>query len=103
MAITVLLMCQMSFELDTQQCRSKYSIRGMMLKRDIFIAEKTANWLRCVDKCNHDIRCQSFNFVISQGICELSNRAKEAKPEDFVPDSDRSYIKRLDGKGIVFL
>ena len=100
---TLLLMCQMSCELDTQQCRSEYSIRGMMLKRHIFMAKKTANWLKCVDKCSHDIRCQSFNYVISQDICELNNRTKEARPEDFVQDSDRFYIKRLVGRGIVLL
>ena len=96
-------MCQMSYELDAQQCRSEYSIPGMMLKEHIFIVKKTANWLKCVDKCNHDVRCQSFNYVISQGICELNNRTKEATPEDFVPDSDRFYIKRLDERGIVLL
>ena len=99
----LLVMCQMSCELDAQQCRSEYSIRGMMLKGHIFMAKKTATWLKCVDKCNHDLRCQSFNYVISQGICELNNRTKEARPEDFVPDSDRFYIKRLDGRGIVLL
>ena len=103
LVFTLLVMCQMSYELDAQQCRSEYSIRGMMLKRHIFMAKKTANWLKCVDKCNHDIRCQSFNYVTSQGICELNNRTKEARPKDFVQDSDRFYIKRLDGRGIVLL
>ena len=78
-------------------------MRGMMLKGHTFMANKTANWLKCVDKCNHYIRCQSFNYVISQGICELNNRTKEARPEDFAPNSDRFYIKRLDGRGIVLL
>ena len=103
LVFTLLVMCQMSYELDAQQCRNEYSIRGMMLKRHIFMARKSANWLKCVDRCNHDIRCQSFNYVISQGICELNNRTKEARPEDFVPDSDRFYIKRLDGRGIVLV
>ena len=103
LVFTLLVVCQMSYKLDAQQCRSEYSIRGMMLKRNIFMAKKTANWLKCVDKCNHDIRCQSFNYVISQGICELNNRTKEARPKDFVQDSDRFYIKRLDGRGIVLL
>jgi len=67
------------------------------------MTKKTANWLKCVHKCNHDIRCQSFNYVVSQGICELNNRTKEARPEDFVQDNDRFYIKRLDGRGIVLL
>ena len=100
---TLLVMCRMSYELDAQQCKSEYSIRGMMLKRHIFSAKKTANWLKCADKCSHDVRCQSFNYAISQHICELNNRTKEARPEDFVPDSDRFYIKRLYGRGIVLL
>ena len=103
LVFTLLVMCQMSYELDAQQCRNEYSIRGMMLKRHIFMARRSANWLKCIDMCNHDIRCQSFNYVISQGICELNNRAKEARPEDFVPDSDRFYIKRLDRRGVVLL
>ena len=74
-----------------------------MLKGHTFITKKTTKWLRCVDMCNHDVRCQSFNYATSQGICELNNRTKEARPEDFVPDSDRFYIKRLDGRGIVIL
>ena len=103
LVFTLLVMCQMSCELDAQQCRSEYSIRGMMLKGHIFMAKKTTNWLKCVDKCNYDVRCQSFNYFISQGICELNNRTKEARPEDFVLDGDRFYIKRLDGRGIVLL
>ena len=103
LVFSLFVICQMSCELDAQQCRSEYSIRGMMLKRHIFMAKKTANWLKCVDKCNHDIRCQSFNYVVSQSMCELNNRTKEARPEDFVPDADRFYIKRLDGRGIVLL
>ena len=92
-------------KLDAQQCiiRGEYSIRGMMLKGHTFIEEKTGIWLNCLDKCEDDVRCQSFNYVISQGICELNNRTKEARPEDFVPDSDRFYMKRLDGRGIVRL
>ena len=103
LVFTFLVMCQMSYELDAQQCRNEYSIRGMSLKGHIFMAKKTANWLKCVDRCNHDIRCQSFNYVINQATCELNNRTKEARPEDFVPDSDRFYIKRLDGRGIVLV
>ena len=103
LVFALLVMCQISYELDAQQCRNEYSIRGMMLKRHIFMAKKTTNWLKCVDRCNHDIKCQSFNYVISQAICELNKRTKEARPEDFVPDSDRFYIKRLDGRGIVLV
>ena len=106
MSITLLLISQMFYKLDAQQCiiRGEYSIRGVMLKGHTFIEEKTGMiWLSCLDKCDDDVRCQSFNFVISQGICELNNRTKEARPEDFVPDSGRFYIKRFKERGIVLL
>lgn len=102
MVVTLLVMSQMFYELDAQQCiiRGEYTIRGMMLKGHTFIEEKTGIWLNCLDKCDDDVRCQSFNYVISQDICELNNRTKEARPEDFVPDSDRFYIKRFRERGI---
>ena len=105
MAITVLLISQMFYKVEAQQCitRGEYSIRGMMLKEHTFIEEKTAIWHNCLDKCDDDIGCQSFNYVISQGICELNNRTKEARPADFVPDSDRFYIKRFMERGIDLL
>ena len=105
MTITFLMMTQMFYKLDAQQCiiRGEYSIRGMMLKGHPFMEEKTGIWLNCLDKCDDDVRCQSVNFVISQGICELNNRTKEDRPEYFVPDSDRFYIKRFRERGIVLL
>jgi len=38
-------------------------------------------------------------------ICELNNRTKEARPEDFVKNSDRYYITRApeSGKKVVKL
>ena len=101
-AVTVLLMSQMIYKLDAQQCiiRGEYSIRDMMLHRHTFIEEETGIWLNCLDKCDDDVRCQSFNYVISQGICELNNRTKEARPEDFLPDSDRFYINQFRERGV---
>ena len=31
----------------------------------------------CVEKCNHDVRCQTLNYVITRCKYELNNRAKE--------------------------
>ena len=100
-AITLLVISQKFGKLDAQCVRHEYSNRGMMLKGHTFIKENTGIWLNCLDKCDDDVRCQSFNYAISQGICELNNRTKEARPEDFVPDSDRFYIKRFRERGIV--
>ncbi|KAJ7388366.1 hypothetical protein OS493_038116 [Desmophyllum pertusum] len=49
----------------------------------------------CYFKCDEEVTCQSYNFVIGQNVCELNNRTKEARPEDFLPDRKRFYMKRL--------
>ena len=52
-------------------------------------------WMHtCVFKCREDNRCQSFNWVISLLTCEFNNRTKEARPEDFIPNPERSYYPR---------
>ena len=101
LAITLLaiMICRVFCKLDPAQCRSEYSIRGRMLKGHTFMEMTTTNWLKCVDKCNDDVRCQSFNYVITRGICELNDRTKEARPGDFVADSERVYLKRLSKRG----
>lgn len=96
-------LCLMFYRVPAQQCVSETSIYGMMLKQQVFKKTMTTNWaapaLDCVKVCNNDIRCQSFNYVISQEMCELSNRTKEARPEDFVGDSDRFYYRRHKNRG----
>ncbi|XP_066023290.1 uncharacterized protein [Pocillopora verrucosa] len=71
------------------------SIFGMMLQNHIFkTITRAAFGDECLRECYHDIRCQSFNYVFTQDKCELSNRTKEARPEDFVPNSERYYFRR---------
>ncbi|KAL9963778.1 hypothetical protein ACROYT_G027318 [Oculina patagonica] len=50
--------------------------------------------MHCREACNSEIKCQSYNYVFFQDICELNNRTKEARPEDFVNDRDRYYMKK---------
>ena len=96
--IAVFLLCQQSFvESAVEECcgDTEYSISGMMLRRHIYkmiMGAPLGNV--CLQECYLDVRCQSFNYVISKGTCELNNRTKEARPEDFVPNSDRYYFKR---------
>ena len=97
----VFLMSHVLSQVEAQQCKSEYSIYGAMLKGHVFEQRKTANFLSCVQRCNSNVRCQSVNYVISQYECELNSRTKEAKPEDFVPDADRTYVTRLSGRGII--
>ncbi|XP_022808161.1 loricrin-like isoform X2 [Stylophora pistillata] len=71
------------------------SIFGMMLQEHIFKTITGAAFGDvCLLECYGDVRCQSFNYVFTQDKCELSNRAKEARPEDFVPNSERYYFRR---------
>ena len=41
----------------------------------------------------------SFNYVISEELCELNNRTKEARPENFVPNSERFYVRSNKKRG----
>jgi len=99
----VFLLCQQYFvESAVEECSgdAEYSILGMMLRRHIFKKITGAPLGNvCLRECYRDVRCQSFNYVISQSTCELSNRTKEARPEDFVPSSDRYYFKRDMNRG----
>lgn len=100
--ITVLFaLCQMFCEMASPQCGGEYSIYGMMLKRHTFKTMKTSISSECLQACYNDVRCQSLNYVISQDVCELNDRTKEARPEDFVPDSDRYYYRKGKKRGII--
>ena len=96
--LAVFLLCRQAFvESVVEECsgEAEYSILGMMLGGHIFKKITGAHLGNvCLRECYDDVRCQSFNYVISKETCELSNRTKEARPEDFVPNSDRYYFKR---------
>ena len=102
--IAVFLLCykQSFVESAVEECSgdTEYSISGMMLGRHIYKKITGAPLGNvCLRECHRDSRCQSFNYVISKGTCELNNRTKEARPEDFVPNSDRYYFKRDINRG----
>ena len=94
-----LVLCQVFHKLSAQQCDGEYSIHGMMLKQHVYKTMKTSTSLECLQACNDDVKCQSFNYVIFKDVCELNNRTKEAKIEDYVPDSDRLYYGRVRKRG----
>ena len=75
----------------------------MMLKGHIFKKMMACPGYKCLQECNQDVRWQSFNYVISQNMCELNDRTKEARPEDFVPNSDRYHYGRTKNRGEVTL
>lgn len=100
MALTLLLLIVVSSKfLDASsqdgKAKGEVSILGMMLQGHIFKKIiKAARGDVCLRECYQDIRCQSFNYVFTEDICELSNRTKEARPEDFVPNFERYYFRK---------
>ena len=91
----------MILKIATHECGiESYSVYQMMLKGHTF---NTFNALQgsldCRQACSSDVRCQSYNYVIFKDICELNNRTKEARPQDFVRDKDRYYMMKAPNRG----
>ncbi|XP_027043630.1 uncharacterized protein LOC113671585 [Pocillopora damicornis] len=95
---TVLFMTQMFQSITSHQCGAGiHSIFQKMLRGHTYMTiESQAGTvaLECREACHADFRCQSYNIVILNSKCELNNRTKEARPEDFVKDKDRYYMAR---------
>ena len=83
------VLVQLLHKAVTQQCGSQVSVFSWMLKRHIYNTMSAELPHTCLQVCREDDRCQSFNWMISFLKCEFSNRTKEARPEDFIPDPDR--------------
>jgi len=83
-----------------KQCREERSISGMALQGFIFKTFFVRALHECDISCETEITCQSYNFVIGQKLCELNNRTKEARPENFRSDPTRFYKRRLSDRGM---
>ncbi|XP_015772776.1 PREDICTED: uncharacterized protein LOC107351016 isoform X2 [Acropora digitifera] len=77
-----------------QDCQGEYSVSGMFLRGHTFKRVAVDFPSKCDLLCSQDIRCQSYNVIIGRHICELNNRTKEARPGDFLLDSQRFYMRR---------
>ena len=100
--IAVLLKVSLMFRnISSKQCGiHTYSIYQMMLKGHTFKTFKARSLsFDCIEACNSEVRCQSYNYVMFKDICELNNRTKEARPEDFVKDRDRYYVMKAPNRG----
>jgi len=84
------------------QCFTQENVPGMALKGHTFKRVVAKAVYICDFKCEQDVRCQSFNYVTQDSICELNYRTKEEKPVYFVRDPERFYVKRLSRKGKSF-
>ncbi|PFX17154.1 hypothetical protein AWC38_SpisGene18533 [Stylophora pistillata] len=91
--LIVIALCYVHEDLAQQCKRDGHAFFGMMLQRHTFRTMKSSIAVECHQACNNDFRCHSFNYVISEELCELNNRTKEARPESFVPNSERYYVK----------
>ena len=76
------------------QCPAQQPIHGKALKGFTFKTLMSSSAFECLVDCHYEDRCQSYNYVTKTNICEMNNRTKEAKPEQFVSDPDRFYMKR---------
>ena len=99
---TALFLISLMFRgIACQQCHRINSIYQMMLKGHTYKTFKTTPGTpECRDICLADDRCQSFNVVTFIAICELNNRTKEARPEDFAKDEYRYYMAKGPKRGI---
>ena len=87
--------CMMYFGLTTgQQCKSaEASVQGKALKGHTFKTSVVRAPFECQVLCESELTCQSYNYFLPGKICELNKRTKEARPEDFVMDENRFYMK----------
>ena len=102
--LATLLMSRISvFQASVQCPTAGNSIGGMFLRGHTFKSTKVGWSGGCYLKCEEEVKCQSYNFVIGDKVCELNNRTKEARPEDFKPDQTRFYVKRVTNRGTLQL
>ena len=102
--LVALLMSRISVFQATLQCpAAEKSIDGMFLRGHTFKTTKVGWPGGCYLMCEEEVKCQSYNFVIGHKICELNNRTKEARPEDFKPDQTKLYMKRRRNRGTLQL
>lgn len=76
------------------QCPAQQPIYDKALKGYTFKTVVSSSAFDCLVHCHYEDRCQSYNYVIKTNICEMNNRTKEVKPEQFVSDPGRFYVKR---------
>ena len=77
------------------QCKPvERSVSGKTLRGHTFKELVVKAPFECQNICENDPRCASYNYFIPGRVCELNSKTKEAKPDDFVTDEQRFYMKR---------
>ena len=82
---------------------SERSAPGKALKGHTFKEFAVRAIVDCQNTCERDPRCASYNFYIPGKVCELNSHTKEEKPDHFVTDELRFYMKREGMKNCVKL
>ena len=95
-----ILACFTPFVTAGAQCKTEVSIPGMALDGFVFKVISVTAPRQCDIRCEREIKCQSFNYVIGEKVCELNNRTKEARPLNFRADPTRLYMRRFVGRGM---
>ncbi|CAH3198985.1 unnamed protein product [Porites evermanni] len=75
---------------------SERSIPGKALKGHIFKEFAVRAIVDCQNTCENDPRCASYNYYIPDKVCKLNSQTKETRPDDFVTDELRFYVRRDD-------
>ena len=101
---TMFLMSRIGVLDANSRCHvTESSIGGMYLRGHVFKVHRDELPEEYFFLCEEEVTCQSYNVVIGQNICELNNRTKEARPEDFMPDQRRFYMKRSSNRGTFYV
>ena len=102
---TICLISQMhGSEAVGGQCKtSERSVPGKALKGHTFKEFAARAIVECQNTCENDPRCASYNFYIPDKVCELNSQTKETRPDDFVTDELRFYMRREGTMYSVFL
>ena len=82
---------------------SERSVPGKALKGHTFKEFAVRAIVDCQNTCENDPRCASYNCYIPDKVCELNSQTKETRPDDFVTDELRFYMRREGTMYSVFL
>lgn len=77
------------------KCRAVASIADYSLKGHIYKTIANKDVSTCIVACDNDNTCFSINYKFTNRLCELSDRTRVTKPDDFVHTPDSVYLEHL--------
>ena len=102
LAVSLCMTSRMPFGKATGQCESGSSTFGKALKGHTYQTFNANCPSVCDIRCENEPRCQSYNYLMEENVCELNNRSKESRPEDYVMDLSRIYMTQQFNRGNAF-